>query len=311
MPALITHHLFGEHSAVELPDGIIQGQEELLAFLLGNQGPDPFFFRFSSVPDNVAACHRFAHVMHEGHVTAAFEALRDGVSHLPADDERIGRSFALGVLSHYQLDRTTHPLIFAEEYATLDASPDLDLDTAGGEVHAVIEGEIDSWMLWRERHATVLECPPARELCRTQRIDRVAGALMAQVALAVFDLDLGADEYGACVRNMEFVYRAIEPAGSRRAEAVGAIERNFRTHSQIEAMAHKVVTSDSCTFANEGHHEWRNPFAPELSCASFTDLFDEALAGWPTLSEAFVRGDGLGEACAGLNYSGSATGEDD
>ena len=65
MPALITHHLFGEKSAALLPEGIIRNQEELLAFILGNQGPDPFFTRFSTTPENASACHRLAHLMHE------------------------------------------------------------------------------------------------------------------------------------------------------------------------------------------------------------------------------------------------------
>ena len=45
MPALITHRLFGEESMNLLPAGIVSTEDERLAFLLGNQGPDPFFFR--------------------------------------------------------------------------------------------------------------------------------------------------------------------------------------------------------------------------------------------------------------------------
>ena len=45
MPALITHHLFGEESIDRLPAGIIGTDEERTAFLIANQGPDPYFFR--------------------------------------------------------------------------------------------------------------------------------------------------------------------------------------------------------------------------------------------------------------------------
>ena len=58
MPAIITHHVFGEEAVTALPEGLIDGQEELLAFLLGNQGPDPFFARFSTLPAHITACHR-------------------------------------------------------------------------------------------------------------------------------------------------------------------------------------------------------------------------------------------------------------
>ena len=50
MPSLITHHIFGEDAAQRLPEGLVDGEEELLAFLLGNEGPDPFFVRFRTIP---------------------------------------------------------------------------------------------------------------------------------------------------------------------------------------------------------------------------------------------------------------------
>ena len=46
MPALMTHHLVGEESIERLPGGLISTDDERIAFLLANQGPDPFFFRF-------------------------------------------------------------------------------------------------------------------------------------------------------------------------------------------------------------------------------------------------------------------------
>ena len=175
MPALITHHLFGERSATLLPDGVISDEEQLLAFLLGNQGPDPFFFRVAGWPDHVRASQQLANRMHEERMTGAFLALREGVRHLPAHDAGIGRAFALGILSHYQLDRTAHPFVYAQEYALIDANPEL--SDASSEVHAVIESDLDSWMLWRLRRATVHDCPPASELARTERIDE--GGLIA------------------------------------------------------------------------------------------------------------------------------------
>ncbi|WP_417571973.1 hypothetical protein [Paratractidigestivibacter faecalis] len=39
MPAIITHHIFGEDVLRTLPAGMVEGEEEVLAFLLGNQGP--------------------------------------------------------------------------------------------------------------------------------------------------------------------------------------------------------------------------------------------------------------------------------
>lgn len=303
MPALITHHLFGERSSSLLPEGLVTSEEELLAFLLGNQGPDPFFFRVLTTPERGEAARRLAHEMHDGRVAPAFEALREGVSHLPERDAGIGRAFALGMLSHYALDRAAHPFVYAEQYALIEASDEL--YDADSEVHAVIESDLDTWMLWSLRHATVHDCPPASELARTERICRVAGALMSQVAWTVFGLEVGAAEYAGAVSDMELCYRAIEPHGSLRSGAIGGVERLARAHSLLESLSHRVSTSDECVAANLGHAEWRNPFTGETSTDSFADRFDAALRDWPELAFAFTHGgEELTTAVAGLNYSG-------
>ena len=303
MPALITHHLFGERSATLLPPGIITGEEELLAFLLGNQGPDPFFFHFSESPAHLGRSFALAHRMHEERISAAFASLRDSVGHLPPADAGIGRAFALGMLSHYALDRHAHPFVYAQQFALINANEEL--ADAGNEVHAVIEGDLDSWLLWSLRHATVRDCPPVCELTRTRRICQVAGALTSQVAWGVFSIEIPVSEYSEAVRDMAFVYRHIEPADSHHSQTVGSIERLVRSHSMLQALAHRVVNDDACPAANLEHRAWTSPFSGEVSHDSFKDRFDGALASWPTLVAAFTHGgDELEQAVGRLDYSG-------
>ena len=73
MPALITHHLFGEESIDRLPAGIVTSDEERCAFLLGNQGPDPFFFRVRT--PYMRDCMQLARVMHRSRMTLGLGAL--------------------------------------------------------------------------------------------------------------------------------------------------------------------------------------------------------------------------------------------
>ena len=304
MPALITHHLFGEDVLPELPAGLVEGEEEVLAFLLGNQGPDPLFARFSTLPSHAFACHRLAHEVQGGRVTRAFLSLRDGVSRLPAADERIGRAFVLGVLGHYALDRAAHPFVIWQQRALVDVDPSL--QGAEPEIHAIIESDIDSWIIWEKRHATVEERPAESNLMRTPRTERVAGALVSQTALAVFGIGLGASEYAGAVRDYERLYRAIDPAGSKLVRAAGAAERRFRAHSYAQASAHHVRRTDECPAANLSCLPWTNPFTGAARTESFADLYDKARLAYPRLAEAFVRGDEsrLRELVGGLNYEG-------
>ena len=177
MPAIITHHIFGEDVLRTLPAGMVEGEEEVLAFLLGNQGPDPLFARFSTAPSVAVRCRRLGHAMHDGRVVEAAFAMRDGVSHLPVADERVGRAFALGALGHYALDRTAHPFVFAQQEALAAAEPSL--AGAGSELHAVIESDIDSWILWekRPRHGAG---PSRRRQPHAHRAHRPRGGSAAQ-----------------------------------------------------------------------------------------------------------------------------------
>lgn len=305
MPALITHHLFGEDVLPELPAGLVEGEEEVLAFLLGNQGPDPLFARFSTLPSRALACRRLAHEMQSGRMTRAFLSLREGVSRLPVADERIGRAFALGMVGHYALDRAAHPFVVWQQRALIETDPSL--AGAEHEIHAIIESDIDSWILWEKRHATVEECPAESNLMRTTRTELVAGALVSQVALAVFGIGVGASEYGGAVRDYERLYRAIDPAGSKLMRAAGVAERRFREHSYAQASAHHVRRTDECPAANLACLPWTDPFSGALRAESFADLYDEARLSYSKLAEAFARGDEkrLRELVAGLNYAGA------
>lgn len=302
MPALITHHLFGEHAAKALPEGIISEQEDLVAFLVGNQGPDPFFFRWRAPIHVCHNCLTLAQQFHNEHPSTAFAAIREGVSHLQANDTSTGRAFALGMLSHYLLDRTTHPFIYAQQYQIIAANDEL--KDAGSQVHAIVEGDLDVMMLWHERHEDVRQCPPAANLNHTPRIGSIGGALTSQAAFAAFSREVGQSWYGSCLRDMQTFYRRCEPAGRSLSRVLGSTERCFRSHSQIQAMSHRVVSDATCPWANATHDTWINPFYGTTSNESFLDRFDAALEAWPVLAECFVRGDDLAAITQHLDYSG-------
>lgn len=88
MPALITHRLFGEESIERLPKGLITSDDERAAFLLANQGPDPFFFRVRT--PHMGTCMELARVMHRSRMSKQLAALRDGVTHLQPADAGVG-----------------------------------------------------------------------------------------------------------------------------------------------------------------------------------------------------------------------------
>lgn len=309
MPALITHCLFGEEALGALPAGIVENEEQRRAFIVGNQGPDPLFFRWGGVLSNTRACMGMGNKLHDQRMTAAFTALRDGVSRLPSADAGLGRAFALGMLGHYTLDRTAHPYIYAHEYKVVDLGEGL--EGAEGEVHTLEEAEIDTAMLWRMRGLSTDVCEPVSVLECSERTEVVAGALVSQMALTAFGEEFAAAWYAQCLGDMRMVYRVIEPAGSAGAKLVGSLERGVRSHSRVQALAHRVVDNGDNPWMNDIHEQWFNPFTGAPSNESFEEVFARALADWPGVVQAFIDGGDLAAMTGHRNYSGCVLDDDE
>lgn len=301
MPALITHHLFGEESIDRLPQGVITSDEERIAFILGNQGPDPFFFHM--LTPRISDCMSLAQVMHRSRMSRQFSCLRDGVSHLQPRDANLGRAFALGLLSHYVLDRNAHPFVYEQQFGIVESDPEL--EASGSQVHAVIESDLDVLMLQLKRAgATVDDYPPAGEIVTTDRINRVAGVLMSYVAGRVYGIDIPAGEYGAAVANMQRLYRAIEPAGSVKTRAISLVEGLVHDYSLLDGLAHRVTTELPERTGNLGYLTWKNPFTDEVSNESFPEVFDRALVDYECTVARFIETGDMDAVTSHVNYSG-------
>lgn len=301
MPALITHRLFGEESIERLPEGIITNEDERAAFLLANQGPDPFFFRFRT--PNMGTCMELARVMHRSRMSRQFAALREGVSRLQPSDSGVGRAWTLGMLSHYVLDRNAHPFVYAQQWGIQEADPDL--TGAGSQVHAVVESDLDLLMLQLKRNgATIAEFPPVGEVSSNPRIDKVAGALVSFMAKSVYGVDVAANEYGGAVADMQLVYRLIEPAGSMRSDMLGRLESLVSDYSLLQSLAHRVTTETPSACGNLEHKPWRNPFSETDSAEAFPDVFDRALDDYAQAACRFIETGDMGAVTEHVNYSG-------
>ncbi|MDM8274651.1 zinc dependent phospholipase C family protein [Enorma phocaeensis] len=301
MPALITHRLFGEESIGRLPEGIVTSEDERIAFLIANQGPDPFFFRVRT--PHMGECMEFGRCMHRCRMSRQFAALRDGAGHLNRHDAGVGRAFVLGLLSHYVLDRNAHPFVYAQQWGIQAADPDL--ADAGSVVHAVIEADLDVLMLQRKRDgATVASYPPESVLTTNERVNKVAGALTSYVAHSVYGLEVGANEYGGAVADMKVVYKLIEPAGSPASSLISLAEGVLHDWSLLGSLAHRSTTTPPAGAGNLAHRPWSDPFTHAESCESFPEVFDRALADYARAAACFVEAGDMAQVTRHVNYSG-------
>ncbi len=305
MPAIITHHLFGEDASRKLPSDVSFTQEELLTFLLGNQGADPYSFCFIATPASIHTCHSFGSAFHRSKVKESLMAAWDAISLLPMADQGIGRAFALGLLAHYLLDSEGHAFVTYQEDAICNAGTGL--EDAHGQVHALIESEIDTWMLWSTRGLTIEQAPASSYLARTEAASRIAGTILSQVAWQVFGIKLNPDHYEGCLRDYELIYKTIDPLGNPRARMLVGFERLGVSYSHLDALAHAKEPSDDCPAANLACHPWIDPLDGKVHTTSFPDIYYRALDMWPKLAEAYLSEDEKAlDQLIRRNYNGSA-----
>lgn len=210
------------------------------------------------------------------------------MSHLQPRDANLGRAFALGLLSHYVLDRNAHPFVYEQQFGIVESDPEL--EASGSQVHAVLESDLDVLMLQLKRDgATVEDYPPAGEIVTTDRINRVAGVLMSYVAGRVYGIDIPVGEYGGAVADMQLLYRTIEPAGSAKTRAIALLEGLVHDYSLLDGLAHRVTTELPERTGNLGHLAWKSPFTDEASTESFPEVFDRALLDYELTGRPLYR----------------------
>ena len=225
-------------------------------------------------------------------------------------DAGIGRAFALGLLAHYALDRTAHPFVYQQQWGIMDA--DRSLADCGSEVHAVIETDIDLYMLQTKRNgATVEDCPPAAEIVTSERVNRVAGALMSYVASFAFGIEMSGREYGGAVADMQLVYQLIEPAGAPVSAGVSGIEGLVRGKSMTGALAHPVTQDLPAGAVNLARKPWHDPFTGEQHTDDFAQTFGRALDYYADAARRFIAGEDMARVTGHVNYSGRPLGADE
>lgn len=305
MPALITHYLFGKEA---LNRGLVPGMcksggvsdAERQAYLLGCQGPDPFFFGVTT--PRGTAVRGLGQAMHRMRMSRAFDRLRSRIPLLPEEDRGAGGAFVHGLLAHYALDRVAHPYVYAMEHELCDGNPGL--EDAHSEVHALIESEIDCGMLDLYRGVGTAQFHPAEVIRKNPPTTRAAGTLLADVAGTVFGLRIRPTDYGGAVDDMRLCYQMIEPYGAGRVRRLGGIERSVRSHSLLAALSHRTDLGAGNASMNPAKRAWTDPFKGGASTESFGEVFERALTAYGPLAASYAAGIPAHGIVSRVDYSG-------
>lgn len=310
MPAILTHHLFGIEVHDELQQLVGSTARARDAFLLGNQGPDPLLC-LKALPSSVA----YKDIGTTMHVSRPAELLGAVHRHLMTDgserESQDSRAFALGFLCHYLLDSIAHPLVYAQQNAICEAGvPGLPPERGGRIVHALIETELDEYMLDAKLGTTVATFQPHVEAlrCETRGLQAISSGL-GRAACDVYGLAIPSPAFAGSVRLYRSAQFLVDTSRNRPelppklAQLAGGGYYHFR------AFAHSVKLKGRTAFANADHVPWAHPFAPgAVVSESFDELyglaFEKALEWLPAYAQPGFDASACEALVSGINFYG-------
>ncbi len=279
MPALITHDFFGRDVYDENRRLIGATPDERLAFLLGNQGPDPLFFLV--ITPRMKPFYRIGSIMHRIDPALLLAAMRESLDALDDDELPVGRAYLVGFYCHYLLDRSMHPLVYSQQFALCDAGIEGLTRKNGSDVHAEIEREFDEMVLFEKTGRTVRTFKPYKEVLRASDPMLLAIGKMHEFAcMKALRTFPPTDMFATGVKNFRLAQRVFYSPAQRRANAFAFVETRLlrRGASFFKAMSHRDRAEATSVFDNHEHLAWENPYTHETSTDGFWDIFEAARA---------------------------------
>ncbi|MBR0405835.1 MAG: zinc dependent phospholipase C family protein [Eggerthellaceae bacterium] len=279
MPGIVTHHMFGVDVYGSCSQLIGETQDVLDAFLLGNLGPDPFFY-LAATP-LTRKYRRIGQVMHRQRTQQLLFAIHERfIAGEPGCDNPACKAYAMGFLCHYLLDSTVHPLVYAQQHAICRTG----LEGLTGEwphrvVHATIETSLDEYVLTTRLGATAATLPPHKTMLRCSTPVLVSLSHAFSPALKdTYDLRVPLTAYTSAVSLNRLAQQALDSKSAGLRQRFDYLAGLGMASSYVLALSHRGSLNPRTPFTNDDHVPWEVPFAESTVInLSFNELFSQAL----------------------------------
>ena len=313
MPAFLTHRSFALR--------LLKGRPELprKAFLLGSQGPDPYFFH-GQLPwrkrEGGKAVAAFGSELHHLDPASYFASLAE-VARESGSKSFVSYLYGLG--AHYCLDRSAHPFVFgrtgfseekklggklAHDHTLLEVLIDEAVGTSDGTYTPFAYRYID---LGKEE-AEEISALTYRGTSLYLGERKIPGLGPTSLAEAL-------DDYRSVLRltnKPRWFSKLFVTLLMGRESQVAAL--HYPSNAAREDLEIELSKND-VDLLNEEHFPWPDPFSGRLRNESFLDLYEKAAADTETLFrlfDALLSGEeaDLSSFTMGLTHDGGRVGEE-
>lgn len=280
MPAALTHHLFALQNKENIKD--------VDAFLIGTQGPDPFFF-FGMVPWRKKADPKkiqgYAEELHHGDFSLIYAKMISYAHSQEGELQDTLLDYLKGAWAHYCLDRVCHPYVFYRSGFDENGG----LKGHYGYAHKVFEALLDATLKKKYK----LPSPS-----RAMKISKKKGMEISKMWKQGSPEILGKATFYESLRD----YRTIESFLQSKTGCKRILWKLLGKENALYAFSYPVFLKgkESLDVLNRGKKEWRNPVSGVSSNLSVDEMFYEAKKLYIKGAEVILKAKNIENASTSL-----------
>ena len=294
MPSICTHHLFGQKVLQKYGRAFQENVNTQDAFIMGCQGPDPFFFAaLGTHPKNYL---RFGQLLHGVNVTQSFEQMFAFQRVSSGETRDILFAYLTGYLCHYALDRTTHPYIYSVQNRICK---EMGLSDDRAHIHMRLETAIDYLMTGQTEN-------PSSLIPRNRKVCMVISNMFQTVSFNVYGIALSKSCYWRAIRCTRIVERFLKSRKGIKRKLLSGIERIFTRYSMYDAMSLSEDTKGLEDPLNLKKQGWEESSPQKYRCESFEELFHMGILQAVSCIKMFSDGEQASKITVGMDFNGGA-----
>lgn len=236
------------------------------AFFWGAQGPDFLFYDFPPLGKRQGLA-ALGSRMHKGDPALLFSAMRKYCIGRPRDDA--ARSYLLGFLCHYSLDRNVHPYVYAKIRQLKQIYP----ERPGVFLHSQIETALDNVTLRYENGDLPTSFNLKTTVPKDPQIQERIAAFYAYIFRTVYQRQEKQSSILAAMRNCRFVDGLQNDRTGYKKMIFQKLEGHFHKY-YISCFFHGLMENDDYDYANVSGDSWMwPPSAPRIHTETYLELY--------------------------------------
>ena len=267
MPSILTHYGFNK-DVIDSEIKFLKGNEDI--YLVGAQGPDPFFF-YGIIPflgaKNAGSVRNFGSKLHKMNPSKVFNFFFDYAN--KSKEKDIIYSYILGAGLHYILDRKIHPYV----YFKTGFSENKKMKRKYFVDHTLFETNIDV-LLMNDRYKAFKVKPVEAIKCDDDKIEKVS-EMYEKLAKKILNEEMISDDtFEDCYMHMCKIENILYSKKGIKKGIVNFMLKNTPLNTMMHPL--EVKDDDNVDYLNLKKKIWQDPQSETPYDKSLYELIDGA-----------------------------------